>query len=349
MHGTSWIQSSVLAMVLGAALAAPTGAATPDAWITTKTKLALLTTEGVSGMAINVDTVGGQITLHGTVRSAAEQTKAETVAQQVDGVQGVCNLLQVVAAQDEGAMELSDDALTKRLTQALQVDPALLDSHMAVQSVHQGVVLLGGTATTLSAHLHAVAVVASVPGVRQVASEVQSPNTLDDAEIWREPMPHQTSTAYGMEEAASDMWITSATKMRLLADSQTPALAIHVDTWRGIVTLFGMVPSEAAKAAAKAAAFTVSGVQSVVNDLQVVESALQPAMQVHDEELARVVKKVFATPTFKDITVDVENGVVRLTGTVSTGAQRLEAAVIARSIQGVRSVQDDLHLATATN
>jgi osmotically-inducible protein OsmY len=66
-----------------------------------KTKLALLTTAGVSGRAINVDTVFGRVTLHGTVRSAEEQAKAETVARQINGVQGVSNLLQVVAAADE--------------------------------------------------------------------------------------------------------------------------------------------------------------------------------------------------------------------------------------------------------
>jgi osmotically-inducible protein OsmY len=49
------------------------------------------------------------------------------------------------------------------------------------------------------------------------------------------------------------------------------------------------------------------------------------------------------------ITVVVQNGVVRLTGTVPTGAQRLEAAVVARAIPGVRAVQDDLRLATAPN
>ena len=65
----------------GVALAAPAGAATPDAWITTKTKLALLTTEGVSGTAIHVDTVLGRVTLHGKVRSAEEKAKAESVAQ----------------------------------------------------------------------------------------------------------------------------------------------------------------------------------------------------------------------------------------------------------------------------
>jgi osmotically-inducible protein OsmY len=348
MHRTFWIQASMLAVVLGAALAAPVGASMPDAWITTKAKLSLLTTEGVSAMAINVDTVSGRVTLHGTVRSAAEQMKAETVVQRINGVQGVRNLLQVVAVQDERVVEGSDGILTERITQTMQADPALKDSRIAVQSVHQGVVLLGGTATTLSAHLHAVAVVASTPGVRRVASEIQSPNTLGDAEIWREPPPSQPGTAYGMGEAASDMWITSATKLRLLADSQTPALAINVDTRLGVVTLFGIVPSEEAKAAAAADAHKVSGVTHVVNDLQVVASA-PPTGQVHDEELARVVKQGFATPAFKDIIVDVKDGVVRLTGTVRTGVQRLEAAVAARATQGVRAVQDEIRLTTATH
>ena len=65
----------------------------------------------------------------------------------------------------------------------------LQGQQIAVQSVNQGVVLLAGTAKTLSAHLRAVEVVARVPGVRRVASEIQSPDTLADAEIWREPTP----------------------------------------------------------------------------------------------------------------------------------------------------------------
>ena len=89
----------------------PGRTATPDAWITTKIKLALLTTEGVSGTAIKVDTVVGRVTLYGKVHSAEEKAKAETIARKVDGVQGVRNLLQVVAPQREKAMQVSDDAL----------------------------------------------------------------------------------------------------------------------------------------------------------------------------------------------------------------------------------------------
>ena len=89
MHGTSWIKYRMLAVVLGVALAAPAAAAMPDAWITTKTKLALLTTEGVSGTAIHVDTVLGRVTLYGKVHSAEEKAQAVWIAQQIDGVQGV--------------------------------------------------------------------------------------------------------------------------------------------------------------------------------------------------------------------------------------------------------------------
>jgi osmotically-inducible protein OsmY len=347
MYGTSWIQASLLAVVLSAALAVSAGAATPDAWITTKTKLALLTTEGVSGTAIKVDTVLGRVTLHGKVRSTEEKAKAETITQKIEGVKSVHNLLQVVAPQHEKAMQVSDDALKQRVEQALQADPSLKSSQITVQSVNQGVVLLGGTAQTLSAHLRAVEVAAGVPGVRRVASEVQSPDTLADAEIWRESTPQPLGEGYGVWDTASDIWITSATKMRLLADSQTPALDINVDTWGGVVTLFGIVPSQQAKAAAEAEARKVSGVKRVENELQVVASAKQAAGKVRDEELERTVKQAFDTPDLKDISIEVKNGVVRLTGTVPSGARRLEAAVAARAVPGVRAVEDDLRLEAA--
>jgi osmotically-inducible protein OsmY len=331
--------------VLGVTLVAPAGAATPDAWITTKTKLALLTTEGVSGTAIKVDTVVGRVTLHGKVGSTEEKAKAETTAQKIDGVKSVHNLLQVVSPKHEQAMQVSDDALQQRIETALQADSSLKSSHISVQSVNKGVVLLGGTAKTLSAHLRAIEVVAIMPGVHRVASEVQSPETLADAEIWREAAPPPSGEGYGVWDTASDMWITSAIKMRLLADSQTPALDINVDTWAGVVTLFGIVPSQEAKVAAEADARKVSGVKRVENELQVVANVKQAAGQVRDEELERDVKKALDTPAFKDITVDVKNGVVRLTGTIPSGARRLEAMVAARAVPGVRAVEDDLRLA----
>jgi hyperosmotically inducible periplasmic protein len=183
MYRTSWIQSSIFVLVLSAALAAPVSAYPLDAWITAKTKLTLLTTEGVGGTAVSVDTVVGLVTLQGQVRSTAEKAKAETVTRKIDGVMGVRNFLQVVAPQHQKAKQESDGTLKQQSAKALQADPSLQDSHISVQSVNQGVVLLTGTAKTLSAHLRAVEVVAIIPGVQRVVSAVQSPNTLAEAEL----------------------------------------------------------------------------------------------------------------------------------------------------------------------
>jgi hypothetical protein len=127
MHGTFWFLAIMLAVLLGAALAASVGAATPDEW----------------------------------------------------------------------AIQRADDALQEQIEAALQADPALQDSRISVQFVHQGMVLLTGMAQTLSAHLHAVAVVTRVPGVWWIASTIQSPAILVEEAIWRAPMLHQSHTAYG--------------------------------------------------------------------------------------------------------------------------------------------------------
>ena len=112
-----------------------------------------------------------------------------------------------------------------------------------------------------------------------------------------------------------------------------------------MVTLFGMVPSSEAKAAAEADARKVSGVRRVVNELQVVASAKQPEVKARDEDIEREVKKALDTRSgLSDarIKVDVKNGVARLTGTVRAEHDRVSAALAARSAPGVRSVQDDL-------
>src|SRR5690349_17002205 len=98
-----WTRSLMIAAFgLALALSAPALAATSDAWITTKVKMTLLTTEGVNSNAINVDTIDGRVTLHGTVDTQDEKAKAEVAAQKIQGVREIRNLLQVVppARQD---------------------------------------------------------------------------------------------------------------------------------------------------------------------------------------------------------------------------------------------------------
>ena len=68
---------------------------------------------------------------------------------------------------------------------------------------------------------------------------------------------------------ATDASITAAVKTRLLVDSFTPALHIHVSTTDRVVTLTGKVKSRDDKAEAVRVARAVGGVRSVQDQLDI--------------------------------------------------------------------------------
>lgn len=348
MRATRWVIGALAGAMLTVGVPAR-GADTPDAWITTKVKTALLTTEGVSATAVNVDTVDGRVTLHGKVRSDEEKAKAESVAREITGVKEVRDLLQVVPERRENTVKVSDKELKTHVERALKDDSSLSKSSITVQSVNNGVVLLAGKANSMTDHLRAIEDAAAVAGVRRVSSEIQSPDRLADDEIRRrEARKGPEGAAAGARDTVSDMYVTSATKLRLMADGRTPATAINVDTNRGVVTLFGMVPTSEAKSAAEEDARKVSGVKRVANELQVVAESKQEAVKAKDEDIEKDVEKAIdARPGLSGskIEVEVKNGVARLSGTVPSEHDRLAAAIAARSTNGVRSVQDDLTIA----
>jgi osmotically-inducible protein OsmY len=348
------LRNATSAALVTATIVAPTAAAAashPDAWVTTKAKIALLTTDGVSGTAINVDTVNGRVTLHGKVTSEAEKAKAADVVGKIDGAREVRNLLQIVPPEKQAAVSATDEEVRTRVTRAFESDPTLESSGIAVQSVNQGVVLLGGETPSMTTHLRAVATAAAIPGVRRVATEVEGGETLADAEPGQTATGDRTAGAGGATGTVSDAWITSAAKLRLLANSATPALDINVDTRGGVVTLFGMVPTREAKTAAEQEAAKVSGVKRVVNELQVVASARQEAVAAQDDDIEQAVEKALEarqTLTGEDVSVEVKDGVVRLTGSVPSETARVTAATTARAIPGVRAVLwEDLKIGSA--
>jgi len=335
--------------VFGAALAltlagAAHAAQRPDAWITTKVKMSLLTNEGISARNVNVDTVDGRVTLHGSVATEAEKARAEQVASRIEGATNVRNLLQVVAPKQEAKVDATDGQIENNVKASLKADRALADSSIKVQSVNAGVVLLSGKARTLSDAYRAVGVTAGVPGVRRVASEIQSPDTLGDDELWRDGA---YDAAVYEKSAAGDMWITTAAKVRLIANSDAPGFDINVDTNHGIVTLFGVVASENAKRSAEAEVRKIGGVKNVVNDLQIVAEAKQNRVAHKDDQITKAIQTRFDANerlTDSDIDVAVSNGVARLTGTVKSRSDQVAALTVARSTEGVVRVIDSLRL-----
>lgn len=145
----------------------------PDAWLTMKTKIALMTTDGVHTGDLNVDTVNGIVTLHGKVATPTEKTKAQDVARRIDGVRDVKNLLQMVPTFRREVVERADDQIKDGVNAAFKANRRIDDSGVGVASVNNGVVLLSGKTKSLEAYLESVEVANAVRGVRRVSSQVE--------------------------------------------------------------------------------------------------------------------------------------------------------------------------------
>lgn len=168
---SSATKSILAAMVLTILLPLSLAADSKDAWLTTKAKIALLTTEGVKVTSVNVDTVDGTVTLHGKVRTEAEKEKAVAAVRKVDGVKDVHNLLQVVPESVKETVKVADDAVREKVEASLKADNTL--DGVKVASVNNGVVLLSGKTNELDAKLRSIETAWNVDGVRQVRSEIQ--------------------------------------------------------------------------------------------------------------------------------------------------------------------------------
>ncbi|MGI8640556.1 MAG: BON domain-containing protein [Pyrinomonadaceae bacterium] len=80
-----------------------------DSWLWFKTKGALATTNDLRDSTINVDVSNDIVTLRGTVATKAEMEKAVKVAQEIDGVKSVKNMLKVNAADSMTNQATTDD------------------------------------------------------------------------------------------------------------------------------------------------------------------------------------------------------------------------------------------------
>src|ERR1700754_3271706 len=74
-----------------------------DGWLWVKTRFDLAAADDLRDSTINVDVDNAVVTLTGTVASAAQKTKAESVAKTVEGVKSVKNMLKVAADNSNAA------------------------------------------------------------------------------------------------------------------------------------------------------------------------------------------------------------------------------------------------------
>ena len=162
-------------LVFGAMTAHPAYAAfddVSDAWITTKAKITLLTADGAGRMDVKVETDHGAVTIHGKVESEAVKEKATRLVREIDGVKSVRNLVEVVPASMAKSVKASDKEIKDCVQAGLKAHKTLDDVN--VDSVDNGVVLLGGKARSLDLQLVAIETAYNCPGTRRVASKIDT-------------------------------------------------------------------------------------------------------------------------------------------------------------------------------
>lgn len=140
----------------------------------------------------------------------------------------------------------------------------------------------------------------------------------------------------------SDSEIKNSIESMLLWDNRIDSSKVNVSVGTGIVTLDGNVDAFWKRAIAENIAFSVSGVVDVIDNLNVVWTE-----SYTDERIAEDIKKALKRSLVvnpEDITVAVANGVVTLTGQVSTFTERRIANQKAAFTAGVVDINNQIEI-----
>ncbi|WP_432699174.1 molecular chaperone OsmY [Kluyvera cryocrescens] len=145
-----------------------------------------------------------------------------------------------------------------------------------------------------------------------------------------------------------DSAITAKVKAALVDNDSIKSTDISVKTDKKVVTLSGFVQSQSQAEAAVAAAKAVEGVSSVSDKLHVRDSK-ESSMKGYAGDTAttsEVKAKLLADDIVpsRNVKVETTDGVVQLSGTVKSQAQSDRAESIAKAVDGVKSVKNDLKM-----
>ncbi|MDZ7277365.1 molecular chaperone OsmY [Pantoea eucrina] len=143
-----------------------------------------------------------------------------------------------------------------------------------------------------------------------------------------------------------DSGITAKAKAALVDDDAIKSTDISVKTEQGVVTLSGFVASQDQAEKAVALVQKVEGVKSVSDKLHVKDSK-QSSLKGYAGDAAttsEIKAKLLADDIVpsRNVKVETTDGVVQLSGEVANQAQSDRAEKIAKAIEGVKSVKNDL-------
>jgi osmotically-inducible protein OsmY len=279
-----------LVVVLSALLPLLAAQTTPrsDVAITGDANLALRSAKGLSGSAILLDAQDGTVTLRGSVSSDKARSVAAETVRNVPGVVEVRDELDVLTPAVERAMRRSDAVLKRDIERGLKADQTLRYSRIVVQSVDQGVVVLGGDAASTRDETAALQAVTRRPGVRRVVSNIRVVAGVSTAPVpsFAEATVTQSPTPEGrfpsgpgttiMDVATTpilDLPVTEDDEIRrqvqaaILDLDREENAGVVVTVRDGVVWLTGTVGTWDGNDARLHAARSVPGVRTIVNEV----------------------------------------------------------------------------------
>lgn len=151
-----------------------------------------------------------------------------------------------------------------------------------------------------------------------------------------------TVTRAAAQPEITDATVTDAVSDALFADHGVPGYVINIETKDGIVELSGAVNNIMAKDRAVRVAETVKGVRGVIDRMKVADIGRSDETIRDDVQDALIVDP--ATDSW-EISTSVSDGTVTLKGTVESWQEKQLAGKVAKSVRGVRGLENDIDVA----
>lgn len=145
---------------------------------------------------------------------------------------------------------------------------------------------------------------------------------------------------YAVAESVSEA-LRDAVLAELDSDPAVHAWEIGVAAEDGVITLTGIVETQAYKVAAERAVKRVDGVRSVANQLRVRASNERTDTDIARDAAHRLRNNVAVPPTVQAV---VSDGYVTLDGTVTWIHQRAAAESAVKYLRGVKGVENAIRI-----
>tara|TARA_R110001592_G_scaffold265867_2_gene531458 strand:- start:954 stop:1901 length:948 start_codon:yes stop_codon:yes gene_type:complete len=245
----------------------------------------------------------------------------------------------MISAQvEQVATDVEDTAITAQIETLY-----LLNKHLNPLNINtttrEGNVVITGTVSDEVQKELAEDLALGVKGVRFVDNQLTVINTV---------VGEKEQRSWG--QRIEDRSVSAAVKARLLYNGQFKGLKIGISTLNNVVTLYGVIPSEEHRKKIFEIAEGTKGVIDVVDDLTVrpknsSDPLLGVGRQFSDEWLESRIETAFLLNrhlSTRELDVEVDDGICFLSGTVNSPEKQEVAEQIARSIQGVREVRNNI-------